>query len=382
MRSSSRRGVRRTVLIALLSGLAAALSVSAVFMAAGAFDADDASAPRGAASPSAAAGDPAATVFRRARGGVVLVEARRPGTPLSFGRPSREDGVATGTGFLVDESGHIVTNDHVAAGGRVVTVQAGPRTRRVRARIVGRDPSTDLALLRVDPREAPELAPLPLGDSDDVRVGDTAIAVGNPYGLQRTLTVGVVSAIDRSIDAPDGFPIDGAVQTDAAINPGNSGGPLLDSSGRVIGVLAQSESGSTGIAYAVPVDTLRRVIPELRRAGRVERAHLGVATVELVPDLARTLGLRSREGLVVSDVTGGSPADDAGVREAQAIERGAPRGGDVLLAIDGTELAETSDLTAALERLSPGREVELTVLRDGRRLTLEAELGRRETPEP
>ena len=374
--------MRRTVLIALLSGLAAALSVSAVFMAAGAFDADEASAPRAAASPSALAGEPVATVFRRARSGVVLVEARRPGTPLSFGRPSREDGVATGTGFLVDESGHIVTNDHVAAGGRVVTVQAGPRTRRVRARIVGRDPSTDLALLRVDPREAPELAPLPLGDSDDVHVGDTAIAVGNPYGLQRTLTVGVVSAIDRSIDAPDGFPIDGAVQTDAAINPGNSGGPLLDGSGRVIGVLAQSESGSTGIAYAVPVDTLRRVIPDLRRDGRVERAHLGVATVELEPDLARTLGLRSREGLVVSDVTGGSPADDAGVRGAQSIERGAPRGGDVLLAIDGTPLAETSDLTAALERLSPGQEVELTVLRDGRRLTLEAELGRRETPAP
>ena len=374
--------MRRTVLIALLSGLAAALSVSAVFMAAGAFDADEASAPRAAASPSALAGEPVATVFRRARSGVVLVEARRPGTPLSFGRPSREDGVATGTGFLVDESGHIVTNDHVAAGGRVVTVQAGPRTRRVRARIVGRDPSTDLALLRVDPREAPELAPLPLGDSDDVHVGDAAIAVGNPYGLQRTLTVGVVSAIDRSIDAPDGFPIDGAVQTDAAINPGNSGGPLLDGSGRVIGVLAQSESGSTGIAYAVPVDTLRRVIPDLRRDGRVERAHLGVATVELEPDLARTLGLRSREGLVVSDVTGGSPADDAGVRGAQSIERGAPRGGDVLLAIDGTPLAETSDLTAALERLSPGQEVELTVLRDGRRLTLEAELGRRETPAP
>jgi S1-C subfamily serine protease len=381
MRSSSRRGVRRTVLIALLSGLAAALSVSAVFMAAGAFD-DGSSAPRAAASPSAAAGERVAAVFRRSRSGVVLVEARRRGTPLSFGRPSRGDGVATGTGFLVDDSGHIVTNDHVAAGGRVVTVQAGPRTRRVRARIVGRDPSTDLALLRVDPREAPDLVPLPLGDSDDVRVGDTAIAVGNPYGLQRTLTVGVVSATDRSIDAPDGFPIDGAVQTDAAINPGNSGGPLLDGAGRVIGVLAQSESGSTGIAYAVPVDTVRRVVPELRRSGRVERAHLGVSTVELEPDLARTLGLRVRDGLVVRDVTSGSPADDAGVRGARSIERGAPRGGDVLLAIDGAPLAETSDLTAALERLSPGREVELTVLRAGRRMTLEAELGRRETPTP
>jgi S1-C subfamily serine protease len=369
--------VRPTVLIALVSGLAAALTVSAVFMAAGAFD-DDSPAPRAAASPSPAQGADASTLFRRARDAVVLVEARRPGTPLSFSRPSREDGIATGTGFVVDESGHIVTNDHVAAGGRVVTVQAGPRTLRVRARIVGRDPSTDLALLRVDPGEAPDLTPLPLGDSDDVRVGDTAIAVGNPFGLQRSLTVGVVSAVDRSIDAPDGFPIEGAVQTDAAINPGNSGGPLLDGAGRVIGVLAQSEAD--GIAYAVPVDTLRRVMPELRRTGRVERAHLGVATVELEPDLARRLGLSRSEGLVVSDVTGGGPADDAGVRGARSLERGTPRGGDVLLAIDGAPLSETADLTAALERLSPGDEVDLTVLRDGRRLTLEAELGRRETP--
>jgi S1-C subfamily serine protease len=369
--------VRRSVLTALLSGLAAALTVSAVFVAAGAFD-DDASAPRAAASPHATPPAGASSLFRRARDGVVLVEARRPGTPLSFGRPSRDDGIATGTGFVVDESGHIVTNDHVAAGGRVVTVQAGLRTPRVSARIVGRDPSTDLALLRVDPDEAPDLRPLQLGDSDDVRVGDTAVAVGNPFGLQRSLTVGVVSATDRSIEAPDGFPIEGAVQTDAAINPGNSGGPLLDDAGRVIGVLAQSEAD--GIAYAVPVDTVRRVMPELRRTGRVERAHLGVATVELEPDLARTLGIGTSEGLVVSRVTGGSPADDAGLRGARSVERGTPRGGDVLLAIDGRTLVRTADLTAALEGLDPGEEVELSVLRDGRRITLEAELGRRETP--
>jgi S1-C subfamily serine protease len=374
------KSARATVLVALLSGLAAALVVSGVFLAAGAFEDEEAPVPSAAAAPSAGARVDAAALFRRAEDGIVLVEARRPGTPLSFGRPSREDGIATGTGFVVDESGHIVTNDHVAAGGRVVTVQAGPGTSRIRARIVGRDPSTDLALLRVDPSEAPDLAPLPLGESGDVRVGDTAIAVGNPFGLQRSLTVGVVSATDRSIDAPDGFPIEGAVQTDAAINPGNSGGPLLDGAGRVIGVLAQSEAD--GIAYAVPVDTLRRVMPELRRSGRVVRAHLGVATVELEPDLARALGLREREGLVVSNVTDGSPADDAGLREARSVERGTPRGGDVLLTIDGTDLAGTADLTAALERLDPGEEVELTVLRDGREITLEAELGRRQTPGP
>jgi S1-C subfamily serine protease len=375
----------RSVLLAgLVSGLVAALAVSALFAAAGAFDDEDAAggtdATTTATSPRAA-NPSAAALFRRARGGVVLVEARPPGTPLSFARPSRGDGVATGTGFVIDESGHIVTNDHVAAGGRVVTVQAAPRARRVRASIVGRDPSTDLALLRVDSEEAPDFTPLPLGDSDDVRVGDTAIAIGNPFGLQQTLTAGVVSATERTIDAPDGFPIDDAVQTDAAINPGNSGGPLLDAAGRVIGVMAQSESGSTGIGYAIPVDTLKRIVPELRREGRVERAYLGVATVALEPDLARTLGLRVRTGLVVTDVTPGSPADDAGVRGARSVDRGTPRGGDVLLAIDGARLSEGADLTAELERLRPGEEVELTVLRGGRRTTLQAELERRRGPD-
>jgi S1-C subfamily serine protease len=363
--------VRLALLAALISGLSAAAAVSAVFLAAGAFEDED------APEPQVASGDrEAAALFRQARSGVVLVEARPRDTPLSFAPPSRDDGVATGTGFVVDRSGHIVTNDHVAAGGALVTVQTAPRRRRVRARIVGRDPSTDLALLRVDPADAPELAPLPLGRSGDVRVGDTAIAIGNPFGLQHTLTAGVVSATDRTIDAPDGFPIDGAVQTDAAINPGNSGGPLLDTAGRVIGVNAQSEAG-TGIAYAIPVDTLRRVVAELRRDGRVERAYLGVATVELEPDLARALGLRVRTGLVVSEVTPGSPADDAGVRGARSLERGIPRGGDVLVAIDGARMAESADLSAALERLPPGQDVELTLIRDGRRITLDVELGRR-----
>jgi S1-C subfamily serine protease len=348
--------------------------VSALFLAAGAFD-DDEGGPR--ARVASAASPDTAALFRRARRGVVLVEARPRGTPLSFGRPSRGDGVATGTGFVIDDDGHIVTNDHVAAGGRVITVQAALRARRVTARIVGRDPSTDLALLRVDPREAPGLRPLPLGDSGDVRAGDTAIAIGSPYGLQHTLTVGVVSAIERTIDAPDGFPIVGALQTDAAINSGNSGGPLLDAAGRVIGVNAQTEPDTTGIAYAIPVDTVKRIVPELRREGRVERAYLGVATAELEPDLARRLRLPVRRGLIVREVTNGSPADEAGVRGARSVERGVPRGGDVLVAIDGVRLGETADLTASLERLRPGDEVELTLIRAGSRTTVDVELGRR-----
>jgi S1-C subfamily serine protease len=375
---NAQRSIRVVLLAAVISGLATALAVSALFLAAGAFD-DDSQVARAAAASSPNAGGRTAALFRRSRGGVVLVEARPRGTSLSFGRPSRDDGVATGTGFVIDDSGHIVTNDHVAAGGRVVTVQNAPGARRVAARIVGRDPSTDLALLRVDPREAPDLIPLPLGDSDDVRVGDTAIAIGNPYGLQHTLTAGVVSATERTIDAPDGFPIDGAVQTDAAINSGNSGGPLLDAAGRVIGVNAQTEPGTIGIGYAIPVDTLKRVVPELRREGRVERAYLGVATVDLEPDLARTLRLGVRTGLVVTEVTPGSPAADAGIRGARSLDRGTPRGGDVLLTIDGARLTESADLTAGLERLRPGEDVELTVIREGRRTTAEVELGRRQT---
>jgi S1-C subfamily serine protease len=372
------RSTRPVIVAGLVSGLAAAFAVGALFLAAGAFD-DDVAAPGSPASASSSGADGTAGLFRRARDGVVLVEARPPGTPLSFARPSRRDGVATGTGFVIDASGHIVTNEHVVAGGRMVTVQTAPRARRLTARVVGRDPSTDLALLRVDPGEAADLAPLPLGDSDDVRVGDTAVAIGSPYGLQHTLTVGVVSATERTIDAPDGFPIHDAVQTDAAINPGNSGGPLLDSAGRVIGVNTQTEPGTSGIGYAVPVDTLERILPELRRTGRVERAYLGVTTVELEPDLARALRLRARAGLVVREVTPGSPADDAGVRGARSIERGVPRGGDVLVAIDRVRLTEGADLTTELERLRPGQEVELTLVREGRRTELRAKLGRRET---
>lgn len=375
---NAQRSTRLVLLAAVISGLATALAVSALFLAAGAFD-DDPGVASAAAASSPVAADRTAALFRQSRSGVVLVEARPRGTPLAFGRPSRDDGVATGTGFVIDDSGHIVTNDHVAAGGRVLTVQTAPGERRVAARTVGRDPSTDLALLRVDPQEAPELMPLTLGDSDDVRVGDTAIAIGNPYGLQHTLTAGVVSATERTIDAPDGFPIDGAVQTDAAINSGNSGGPLLDAAGRVIGVNAQTEPGTTGIGYAIPVDTLKRVVPELRREGRIERAYLGVDTVDLEPDLARTLRVGVRTGLVVSEVTPGSPAADAGIRGARSLDRGTPRGGDVLLTIDGARLTESADLTAELERLRPGQDVELTLIREGRRTTAEVELGRRET---
>ena len=244
--------MRTALLAAIAGGLASALLVLALT--------DDGAEPRRTATPAA---PPTPTeVFRRAGPGIVRVDARPPGTPLPKGRPSREDGVATGTGFLIDRDGTIVTNEHVVAGGSIVSVRFGEDAENVRVRVVGRDRDTDLALLKVRPRAFGDAAPLPLGSSERVRVGDVAIALGNPLGLERSLTLGVVSAVDREIEAPGGEKIRSVVQTDAAIGPGSSGGPLVDDRGRVIGVNSQAEA--SGIGYAVPVDTLKRVVRRLR----------------------------------------------------------------------------------------------------------------------
>jgi S1-C subfamily serine protease len=201
-------------------------------------------------------GPSVAAVYDRAVRGVVRIDARERGTPLPEGRPRLDDGVATGSGFVVRRDGTIVTNDHVVAGGPLITVRFRRRGKLYRARLVRRDRSADLAVVRmVDP---PRLTPLPLGDSRAVRVGDTAIALGTPLGLERTLTVGVVSALERRIGAPDGGTTKHVLQTDAAINPGSSGGPLLDARGRVIGV--NSQTGGPSIGYAVPVERVRAVL--------------------------------------------------------------------------------------------------------------------------
>ena len=258
---------RSSLRAAAVSGVVSALAVAAVFLAAGAFEderADPAPARQRAATTTQPPGTPR-DVFRGARAGVVLVEHRPPGVRPRRGPPRRDDGIATGSGFVIDEQGHVVTNQHIVAGRGTTTVQLDPRADPVAATVVGRDASTDLALVRIDAPAAAALVPLPLGASEAVRVGDAVIAIGNPFGLQRTLTVGVVSATDRRIPAPNGDRIRRAVQTDAAINPGNSGGPLLDARGRVIGVVSQGRA--SGIAFAVPVDTVKRVVAKLRRRG-------------------------------------------------------------------------------------------------------------------
>jgi S1-C subfamily serine protease len=230
-------------------------------------------------------------------------------------------------------------------------VRFGERDKRIDARVIGRDPATDLALLRIDPKAA-DFEPIPLGDSKKVRVGDAAIAIGHPFGLERTLTLGVVSATDREIDAPDGTPITGVVQTDAAINPGNSGGPLLDAAGRVIGV--NSQGRASGIAFAVPVDTLERVLPRLRggRGRAIERPFLGVSTGD--------------DGRRVVEVVPNGAAARAGLRE-----------GDVIVSVDGRPARGPGDVARAVRRRKPGDRIVVVVRRGDREVTLRARLGTR-----
>jgi S1-C subfamily serine protease len=224
--------------------------------------------------------------------------------------------------------------------------------RRVRARVLGSDASTDLAILRLPPARARRLTTLPLGDSDDVRPGDTAIAIGNPFGLARTLTAGVVSAVGRRITAPDGAAIRDAIQTDAAINPGNSGGPLLNGRGDVIGVIAQGRGD--GLSFAVPIDTLKRISRELERRGRVRRAYLGVSTTD--PE--------SGAGALVVEAVPGAPADEAGLRD-----------GDVILRVDGRRVRGPDDVARAIEDERPGQHVKIEYRRDSNTRALEVRLG-------
>jgi S1-C subfamily serine protease len=284
---------------------------------------------------------------------------------------------------VIDTDGHLLTNAHVVAGAENVEVTLSEDSDPLDAEVVGRDPSTDVAVLRVD-APADQLHPLPLGDASQVEVGDAVVAIGNPFGLERTATAGIVSAIQRQISAPNGFTISDAIQTDAPINPGNSGGPLFDAAGRVIGINSQIESetgGHVGIGFAVPVNTARDVANQLIDSGDVEHAFLGIAGADVTPDVADVLNLSVDHGAIVQDITPDSPADDAGIEGGSAdvsIEgQQFKAGGDVITEVDGHEVTGMDDVISAVNAKQPGDDVELTVVRKGDTRTVTVTLGDR-----
>lgn len=292
-----------------------------------------------------------AALYKRVKDSVVEIHASQSGSD-PFG--NERQGEATGSGFVIDEQGHIVTNQHVVSGSESVNVEFADGS-EVDANVVGTDPSTDIAVLDVN-RPAAQLTPLNFASEGTLEVGDPVIAIGSPLGLQGTLTTGVISALGREIQSPNGFTIENAVQTDAALNRGNSGGPVLDTQGRVVGVAAQiaSETGSnTGIGYAIPGDTAKRVANDLIQDGNVEHAYLGVS-------------LPNDGAAKVSDVVDGAPAARAGVRA-----------GDEVTAVDGKAIESGDELREAIDAKRPGDKLTLTITRNGDERTVEVTLGER-----
>ena len=327
-------------------------------------------------------------IYKRASPGVVYIRAQvveNGSSPFDFGFPQQQRGEATGSGFVVNRDGTILTNAHVVAGATKVTVQFADK-HVVDATIAGRDESTDLAVLRVHAKSS-ELTPLTLGTSRGIQVGDPTIAIGNPFGLERTLTTGVVSATRRTIQAPDGFEIDGVIQTDAAINPGNSGGPLLDAAGRVIGINSQIETGGSGggnvgIGFAIPIDTAKRLLPELEKNGRVDRGFLGVDSLTIDSSLS-DLNLPVDRGVLVQTVTPNSPAAKAGIAGGNIVAQLAGNeirlGGDIITAVNGKSVRTSDDLADTISAKKQGDKVTIDVVRDGKKKTVRVTLAARPT---
>jgi S1-C subfamily serine protease len=317
--------------------------------------------------------DAPGVVFIRAD---VVQEVQSP-----FGFPQRQRGIATGSGFVIDSEGYILTNAHVVQGASDIQVQFSDK-KDFRARLVGQDASNDVALLKVDaPKE--ELSPIPLGDSSKVHVGDPVVAIGNPFGLDRTVTTGIISALQRKLEAPNGFTISDVIQTDAAINPGNSGGPLIDANGRVIGINSQIQTagggGNIGIGFAVPIDKAEEIAAKLKKEGKVRHALLGVSGITIDSSLSDKLNLPASKGVLVQVVSG--PAEKAGIRagDTQITIDGQDimLGGDVITELDGQAIDSMDEVVKLVERKKPGDEVTLKVIRGANSRTVKVKLGER-----
>ena len=305
--------------------------------------------------------------------GVVFVTStivQKTESPFNlFGGESQRQGEATGSGIVIDGNGTILTNYHVVENAIKVTVSL-EKGKTVNAQVVGKDPSNDLAVLRIHP-DGLALHPLTLGDSGSAQVGDPVLAIGNPFDLERTLTTGVISALQREITAPNGFTIDNVLQTDAPINPGNSGGPLLDASGRVIGINSQIETGgsgggSVGIGFAVPIDTAKSEISELEKGGTVRGAYIGLTSLTIDESLS-ALNLPVKSGALVQSVQKGTPAEKAGIKGGTvsgSTEGGQVAvGGDIIVSVDGKAVNNSEDLSNDISAKKPGETVAIGLLR-------------------
>jgi S1-C subfamily serine protease len=329
-------------------------------------------------------------IYKNDGDGVAFIESQMPAQESQsfspFGEPESEGGgTATGSGFVIDSEGRVLTNNHVVEGADQIQVKLGASDATYDATVVGTDPASDLALLEVD-APADQLHPLTLGRSSEMEVGDPVVAIGNPFGLDRTVTSGIVSALQRQIQAPNGFSISNVIQTDAAINPGNSGGPLINAEGEVIGINSQIEtgggsSGNVGIGFAIPIDIARSEIHQLVTNGEVEHAFLGISGGTITPDLAKAINLPVSAGVIVQSVVKGGPADKAGIEggDTSATIEGAEvsLGGDIITEVNGKKVAGMDEIVNLVNAAEPGDTLELTILRGDTTKTATVTLGDR-----
>jgi S1-C subfamily serine protease len=329
---------------------------------------------------------PAAAVADDEGGNTVNEIYKADANGVAFIESKMAEGVASGSGVVLDDEGHVLTNNHVVEGGEEIQVSFESEGQMYPAEVVGTEPNSDLALLKVA-APAAKLHPLTLGDSSKVEVGDPVVAIGNPFDLQRTVTSGIVSALQREITAPDGVKIDNVIQTDAAINPGNSGGPLINAAGEVIGINSQiltggeGSEGNVGIGFAIPIDTAKEEIAKLESGTADEHGFLGITGATITPELAQAFNLPVEEGVLVQQVEEGGPAAAAGIQGATTAAEVEGQqfglGGDVITAIDGEKIASTEDLVKTISDAHAGEAVEVTVIRDGQTATVSVQLAER-----
>ncbi len=377
-----RLSARQILVIALISGMFAAGAIAVVDRVSNrlqpAHAAYSENAPSTITDPATATDEQNnIEIYRTLSPGVVNVHSTSYARDF-FGFVEPQEG--SGSGSVIDQDGNILTNYHVIEGAQKLAVSFGGQ-KNYAAKVVGGDPDTDLAVIKLIERPKEPLTIVPLGDSDKLEVGQKVLAIGNPFGLDRTLTTGVISGLQRPIRARNNRPIEGAIQTDASINPGNSGGPLLDSHGRMIGINSQilSPSGaSAGVGFAVPVNIAKRIVPELLRSGEIRRPKLGISTRD-VDTLKNQVELPVSDGVLIWQIAPGGPAANAGLRGLTQTENGDVEVGDVIVGIDNEKIGNTDELYRVLNKRAIGEQIQVQIVRNGRRMSVPVRLT--ETPD-